>query len=69
MNTYLEIAIEIAATVGIYFFAHQQGIKFQRKKTAQFIRHRQSELIEQKKEITYLEKYSGRRKYTPTPKK
>jgi hypothetical protein len=68
MNTYLEIAIEIAAAALIYLFAHKQGIKHQRKKTAQFIQHRQNQIIQQKTENTYLEKYSGRRKYTPTPK-
>jgi hypothetical protein len=37
MNTYLEIAIEIAAIAGIYFFAHKQGRKHQRKKTVKAI--------------------------------
>jgi hypothetical protein len=37
MNTYLEIAIEIAAAAAVYSFAHKQGRKHQRKKTAQAI--------------------------------
>lgn len=68
MNTYLEIAIEIAAAAGVYFFAHKQGRKHQRKKTAQAIAAKPFELIKPRNYITYVERQSRKRKYTPTQK-